>query len=165
MQFFKYKGLTSCEAWAQENDNRRGMREKIAKISLKSDAFNQKLQREAFFFVADVSQDIVTIGVISRDSRYLQKQLAGYLKAIEMELQDACLEEITFSTIRNMLLHAERREYISGDNEVLEQFDLDKINRRFGRECSFEEALIEDASKSKIYEAAHQLLSHQSLIS
>lgn len=165
MQFFKYKGLTSCEAWAQENDNRRVMREKTAKISLKSDTFNQKLQREAFFFVADVSQDIVTIGVISRDSRYLQKQLAEYLKAIEMELQDACLEEITFSTIRNMLLHAERREYISGDNEVLEQFDLDKINRRFGRECSFEEALIEDASKSKIYEAAHQLLSHQSLIS
>ena len=82
-----------------------------------------------------------------------------------MELQDACLEEITFSTIRNMLLQAERREYISGDDEVLEQFDLDKINRRFGRECSFEEALIEDASKSKIYEAANQLLSHQSLIS
>lgn len=165
MQFFKYKGLTSCEAETQENDNRRGMREKIAKISLKSDAFNQKLQREAFFFVADASEDIVTIGVISRDSRYLQKQLAGYLKAIEMELQDACLEEITFSTIRNMLLHAERREYISGDNEVLEQFGLDKINYRFGRECSFEEALIEDTSKSKIYEAAHQLLSHQSLIS
>ena len=165
MQFFKYKGLTSCEAWAQENDNRRVMREKTTKISLKSDTFNQKLQREAFFFVADVSQDIVTIGVISRDSRYLQKQLVGYLKAIEMELQDACLEEITFSTIRNMLLQAERREYISGDDEVLEQFDLDKINRRFGRECSFEEALIEDASKSKIYEAANQLLSHQSLIS
>lgn len=165
MQFFKYKGLTSCEAWAQENDNRRVMREKTAKISLKSDAFNQKLQWEAFFFVVDASQDIVTIGVISRDSRYLQKQLAEYLKAIEMELQDVCLEEITFSTIRNMLLQAERREYISGDDEVLEQFDLDKINRRFGRECSFEEALIEDASKSKIYEAANQLLSHQSLIS
>ena len=80
MQFFKYKGLTSCEAWAQENDNRRVMREKTAKISLKSDAFNQKLQWEAFFFVVDASGDIVTIGVISRDSRYLQKQLAEYLK-------------------------------------------------------------------------------------
>lgn len=49
MQFFKYKGLTSCEAWAQENDNRRVMREKTAKISLKSDTFNQNVFCKHFF--------------------------------------------------------------------------------------------------------------------
>ena len=77
MQFFKYKGLTSCEAWVQENDNRRVMREKTAKISLKSDTFNQKLQREAFFFVADRAGGTRTISGISRGSRGLPKELSG----------------------------------------------------------------------------------------
>ena len=53
MQFFKYEGLALCEAWSQENDSRRAMHEKTRKIALKSDAFNQKLQRKSYFFVTD----------------------------------------------------------------------------------------------------------------
>ena len=75
MQFFKYEGLTICETWSQENDSRRTMHEKIRQIALKSDAFNQRLQRKAYFFVTDASENSITIGVLSKDCQHLQKQL------------------------------------------------------------------------------------------
>ena len=75
MQFFKYEGLALCETWFQENDSRRAIHEKTRKIALKSDSFNQKLERKSYFFVTDVSEDTITIGVLSRDFQNLQKQL------------------------------------------------------------------------------------------
>ena len=36
MQFYRYAGFTVSEKWAEENDNRRVMREKVRKISMKT---------------------------------------------------------------------------------------------------------------------------------
>lgn len=164
MQFFKYEGLTLCETWSQENDSRRAMHEKTRKIALKSDSFNQKLQRKSYFFVTDASEDTITIGAISKDSQHLQKQLEEYMKSVGIELKDTCLEEITFGAIRNMLQRANQRDYIPDDDEVLEQFGLDKLDYRYGRGCRFDEGLIESSSKREIYAAAAQLLSNETLI-
>lgn len=147
MQFFKYEGLALCETCSQENDSRRAMHEKIRKISLKSESFNQKLRRKAYFFVADAAEDKITIGVLSNGSINLQKQLEEYMKSVGIELKDTCLEEITFGAIRNMLQRANQRDYISDDDEVLEQFGLDKLDYRYGRGCRFDEGLIENFSK------------------
>ena len=164
MQFFKYEGLALCEAWSQENDSRRAMHEKTRKIALKSDAFNQKLQRKSYFFVTDASEDTIIIGVISKDSQHIQRWLEEYIKSVGMELKDTRLEEVTFSAIRNMLQRASQRDYIPDDDEVLEQFGLDKLGYRYGRGCRFDEGLIEDSSKREIYAAADQLLSNETLI-
>ena len=109
MQFFKYEGLALCDTWSQENDSRRVMHEKIRKISLKSDVFNQKLQRKSYFFVTDASEDTITIGVISKDFQHIQKLLEEYIKSVGIELKDTRLEEITFGAIRNMLQRANQR--------------------------------------------------------
>ena len=127
MQFFKYEGLALGDVWFQENDNRRVMHERIRKISLSSDTFNQKLQYAAYFFVAGASEDTITIGVISKDPQHIQKQLEGYMKSVGIGVKDACLEEITFSAMRNMLQRANQCDYIPDDDEVLEQFGLDRV--------------------------------------
>lgn len=164
MQFFKYEGLALCETWFQENDSRRAIHEKTRKIALKSDSFNQKLERKSYFFVTDVSEDTITIGVLSRDFQNLQKQLEEYMKSVGMELKDTRLEEVTFGAIRNMLQRASQRDYIPDDDEVLEQFGLDKLDYRYGRRFRFDEGLIEDSSKREVYAAADWLLSNETLI-
>lgn len=83
------------------------MREKVRKISMKTNSFNQNQQRKAYAFVTDASEDTVTIGVIVRNYADVHKLISGYLQAIEMELKDTCLEEITFNNFRNMLSCAE----------------------------------------------------------
>ncbi len=163
MQFFKYEGLALGDVWFQENDNRRVMHERIRKISLSSDTFNQKLQYAAYFFVAGASEDTITIGVISKDPQHIQKQLEGYMKSVGIGVKDARLEEITFSAMRNMLQRANQRDYIPDDDEVLEQFGLDKLEYRYSRGCRFDEGLIEHCSKKKIFAAAEQLLSNETL--
>lgn len=164
MQFFKYEGLTLCETRTQENNSRRAVHEKNKRIALKSDDFNQKLKRKLYFFVTDASEDAITIGVLSKNSPNLQKQLEAYMKSVEIELTDTRLEEITFNAIRNMLRRASQHDYIQDDDEVLEQFGLDILDYRYNRGCRFDEGLIESCAKRKVYVAADQLLSNETLI-
>ena len=110
MRFYKYEGMTTDEKWLGEKDDRRLMREKIRKISIKTDTYNQKLQRKAFFCVSDASEETVKIGIILREQIDPNKWLEAYLKAIAVELKDTCLEEVTFNSFRNMLQIASRND-------------------------------------------------------
>ena len=164
MQFYRYAGFTVSEKWAEENDNRRVMREKKKKISMKTNSFNQNQQRKAYAFVSDASQDTVTIGIIIKNYTDIHKLISGYLQSIEMELKDTCLEEITFNTLRNMLGCANRNDYINDDDEVLEQFELDKLNGRFGRGIEYGENILDGCDKRSVYHCAHKFLAKDTFV-
>lgn len=158
MQFYKFEGLTATDKWSEENDNRRVMRENVRKILMKTNYFNQHQQRKSYLFVADASKDTVTIGVIVKNYADVSELISGYLQAIEMELKDTCLEEITFNTLRNILSCANRNDYISDDDEVLEQFDLDKLTGRFSRDIDYGENLIDETDQKEVYGKAEKFL-------
>lgn len=164
MQFFKYEGLTLSETEPQENNNRRAVLERNRRLAFKSDAFNQKLRRKAYFFVADASNDKITIGVLSRTPQHLRKQLAAYTQSVELELEDARLDEITFSVLRRLLQQACHQDYISDDDEVLEQFGLDRLSGHYFGGYQFDEGLIESRPKRAVYAAAERLLSNETLL-
>lgn len=164
MQFYKFEGFTVSEKWSEENDNRRVMREKVRKISMKTNSFNQNQQRKAYAFVSDASQDTVTIGIIIKNYTDIHKLISGYLQSIEMELKDTCLEEITFNTLRNMLGCANRNDYINDDDEVLEQFELDKLNGRFGRGVEYGENILDGCDKRSVYDCAHKFLAKDTFV-
>lgn len=164
MQFYKFEGFTVSEKWSEENDNRRVMREKVRKISMKTNSFNQNQQRKAYAFVTDASEDTVTIGIIVRNYADVHKLISGYLQSIEMELKDTCLEEITFNTLRNMLGCANRNDYINDDDEVLEQFELDKLNGRFGRGIEYGENILDGCDKRSVYDCAHKFLAKDTFV-
>ena len=164
MQFYKYEGLTVDEKWSEENNNRRVMSEKIRKISLKSNSFNQHLRRKAYLFVTDALKDSVTIGVIVENYTDVAKLISDYLQAIEMEMKNTSIEEITFKTLRNMLSCADRSDYINDDNEVLERFELDKLNERFGRSIEYGEKIINCCDKNSVYNDARRFLSKDTLV-
>ena len=58
-------------------------------------------------------------------------------------MKDTNLEEITFNTFRNLLSCANRYYYINDGDEVLERFDLDKLNGRFGRGVEYGENILD----------------------
>lgn len=164
MQFYKFEGFTVDAKWSEENDNRRVMRERVRKLSMKTNAFNQHLHRTAFLFVTDASEDTVTIGVIVRKSNDVLKLISEFLQTIEVQLKDTCLVEVTFNSLRNMLSCADRNDYIDDDDEVLEKFDLDKLNGRFGRSVEYGENILDDCSKQFIYDEATRYLARDTLI-
>lgn len=164
MQFYKFEGFTVDAKWSEENDNRRVMREKVRKISMKSNSFNQHQQRKAYLFVTDASEDTVTIGIIIKNFCDVLRLTSEYLKEIEIDLKDTYLEEITLNTLRNMLGCANRNDYIDDDDEVLEQFDLDKLNGRFSRSVEYGENILDDCDKKSVYEEAGRFLARDTFI-
>ena len=164
MQFYKFEGFTVDAKWSEENDNRRVMREKVRKVSMKSNSFNQHRQRKAYLFVTDASEDTVTIGIIIKNFCDVLNLTSEYLKEIEIDLKDTYLEEITLSTLRNMLGCANRNGYIDDDDEVLEQFDLDKLNGRFSRSVEYGENILDDCDKKSVYEEAGRFLARDTFI-
>lgn len=165
MQFYKFEGIITDEKWSEENENRRIMHEKIRKISIKTNTFNRIQQGKAYLFVNDASENTVTIGAIVKNCSDIARLVSGYLRAIEMELKDTCLEEITFNTLRNMLCSSGRNDYIRDeDDEVLERFDLGKLNGRYSRGITYGENLLDDRSKKCVYEDAGRFLVKDTLI-
>ncbi len=164
MQFYKLEGFTIDGKWSEENDNRRILKEKIRRISIKSSVFNQKLQKKAYFCVTDAAEDTITIAILCRDGDSLEKQIASFLTAIEIRLKDTVLEEVTFAAIQNMLQCACRNDYIRDDDVVMEQFNLDKLCGRFSLGLEYGENLIEDADKKYIYEEAEKYLAKDTFL-
>lgn len=164
MQFYKFEGISTAERRPGENDSRRIMCEKARRISTKTNTFNLLRLSEAYLFVNDASGDIVTIGIIVKKCSNLNNLISEYLRAIGTELMETCLEEVTFSTLRNMLGYACRNDYIRDDDEVLEQFDLDKLERGYGRGVAYEEKILNDCNKKTVYEEAGRFLAKDTLI-
>ena len=164
MQFYKYGGLVANKAWADENDSRRVMREKARKLFLASEAFNSKLHGRAYYYITDMDEDMITIGIISRDPVTPDGQLKAYLNALGIEMKDALLEETTLQTAQSMLGCASRNDYINDDDEVLEQFDLDKLGGRRYRGFEFGENLFERADKEEVYAVAERFLARDTFL-
>ena len=164
MQFYKYEGSTAAEEWTEENDDRRTVRQRARKIAMKTSGFNLQQENKACLFVSNVSEGTVTIGVIVRDHAAVEELVSAFLQTIETELTDARLEEITFKTLHNMLNCADRYDYIIDEEEILEQFDLDKLSGRFGRGIDYGEAVFMCGSKKSVYNDAGKFLAKASVV-
>ena len=127
MQFYRVDGIAANEMWAEDTENRRAAQEMVRKINMLSDDFNRKLREKAYFFVTEVNEAALTIGVITRDGEKRNDQLNSYLRTLGVELKDTKREEITFRNMKRMLSYASRRDYIDDDDEVLAQFSLDSL--------------------------------------
>lgn len=164
MQFYKFEGLIKDEKWSKENENRRVLCEKIRKISVKTAVFNQRLNKKAFFYVTDASDDTFTGGILLREASDPTEQIEKFLGFLGIELIDIHTEEITFNAAYNMLSTSSRNNYIDDEDSVLEQFDLDKLNGRFGRNVDHGENLINEVSKADVYNETKRFLAKDTII-
>ena len=81
MLFFRIEGLNANEKWADENEDRRVLRERTRKIAACSERFNMNNKRRVFFYVAEASDDTVSIGALCRRPEDVIKLALSYLKA------------------------------------------------------------------------------------
>lgn len=63
-----------------------------------------------------------------------------------------------------MLGCANRNDYINDDDEVLEQFELDKLNGRFGRGIEYGENILDGCDKRSVYHCAHKFLAKDTFV-
>ncbi len=164
MQFYKYEGYITDPEWIEKGYDRRTERNRSRDISVRSTSFNQGISNKVYYYVSEISEDIVSIGIICDDYSFPDNQIKEYLRAIKIELCDASLNEITLNSARNMIRNAERNCFIDDEEEVFELFELDKLFDRFGRRVDYYEKIVDRTNKKNIYREAEQILSSGSLI-
>ena len=163
MLFYKVEGIITNIA-TENDDSRKAHRENVRMLSIKSNDFNQRFGKDSFHFISDSSDGVLTVGIISEHSDNIQKKLSSYLKHIELELKDIAITEITINSIENLLSSADRQDYISDDDEVMEKFGLDKISGRRGRGIEYGENIIEERNRKDVFGSADKFLLHDTFL-
>lgn len=162
MQFFKLEGYTTDEAWKIQ-ENRADWKKHNRKISLKTRKYNDTRKNSAYFFVVDVAEGTVQVGVIVKEQIDIRKQIKKFLEYIQLKIQDTLLEEILLLTLKSMLSTAERNGFIEDEDEILQYYGLEELIGRYGRRIRYDEEIIEICEKKKNYTDAKRYLIRDSL--
>lgn len=163
MLFYKIEG-SLVKNDAKNEDSIKAHRANVRRIAIKSAEFNEKFCRDSFFFVSNASDGIFTVGVIAERQDKIRETLKAYLKHIECVLADIVVTEITFNSIQNLLCSADRQDYITDDDEVMEKYGLDKISGRRGRSIDFGENIIDERSQSEVFSNAEKYLLNKTFL-
>ena len=164
MQFYKVIATLTNEKWTEENNDRRVMQQRTRRIARKSDEFNQLQGGKTYYFISDIGNDEVTVGIIDSGTGNKTKQIRAFFKSVDIAAKEFDVDEITFSSMRNLLSCADRNDYIGDDDEVLEKFELDRINGRYVRGIEYGENLLNEITcKEELLAKANELLANDTL--
>lgn len=164
MQFYKVIATLTNEKWTEENNDRRVMQQRTRRIARKSDEFNQLQGGKIYYFISDIGNDEVTVGIIDSGTGDKTKQIRAFFKSVDIAAKEFDVDEITFSSMRNLLSCADRNDYIGDDDEVLEKFELDRINGRYVRGIEYGENLLDEITcKEELLAKANELLANDTL--
>lgn len=164
MLFYKVTAILDDEKWIEQNNDRRINQEYTRQIALKSEEYNQKNGFSNYCFIANIEHHEITCGVIDSAFGDIIKIAHAFLKAIQIKNKDLQAEEITLSSLSNLLRSADRNSYIEDDDEVLKQFSLNIIAHRSFGGIEYGETLLDLFSKkSSLYATSEKLLAEETL--
>lgn len=162
MQFYRVYGeLVACE---EIEEDRRTARENARRIAVKTADFNGTSTSRCCF-LADLSENIISVGVIAARGMSPSDLAGAYVKHIGLDANLEYPEEVTLGNMQNLLSGADRRDFIEDDSAILERFGLDRISGRRGHGLEFGENLIDQkAKKEELLATAQKLCAGATLI-
>ena len=170
MLFYRLSGTITGAKEIEACKDRYDRMDWAGTINFMTSAFNQMHQENVFFFVSDILEKSVSIGIINRSISDIEQYIKPYLEAIELNLIQTVLDEIKIVRLKSMLRNASRGGFIDDDREVLELLELDGISRHSPFEFSEElvappkNGLVYDLEdKNRLYGQAEHLLMRESM--
>ena len=163
MLFYKVNAMLEDEKWAEENNDRRIKQERVRLLAEKAEDYNSHDKKGNFCFIAGID-DSILCGIISYESIDAVKSSQSFFKYLGIATDTPVVNEVTFNTIRNMLSMADHNNFISEDDDVLEQFELDKIGGRGFHTIDYGENLLNNkGNKALLYKTSKELLARETL--
>ena len=145
MLFYKLQGV-----WGNPNDNddRNAKRELARRITLDTAEFNS-YDSDVYIFVSDIAEDTVVLGLITKYFINPFQMMKRYTEFLCLDLRDVLADEITLNKMEHLLNAANRGNFIENDDDILENFELDKLTGRraltYGENLTKAEFSKEDA--------------------
>ena len=124
MQFYKIQG-----EWINmpQEDKEKNFRENTRqRVKSKTVTFNEK-DTDRFCFVSDISDDTVTVGVITKRICNLNDFVDSYYRFVGLQVKEEMNCEVTIMIMEDLLRSADRRDYIQDDDKIKQQFELSAL--------------------------------------
>ena len=160
---FFYKLVGVCEQMVDQED-RQARRELAHKISADTVMFNDQ-DGDVFLFVSEISGNLLTVGVIAKYCINPIEEIKKFAQAAELDIQDVVADEVTINKMENLLGAANRHDYIDDDDEIMEQFELDKITGRMTRGLLYGENLTRaEVTQEELLATANKYFMTETLV-
>ena len=140
MVFYKIEA-TKTGGDEQKELTRQEQRARANEIAEKSECFFQKCDQNQLIFMVALLNDKVTCGAICKGNENVNELFDQYAKLFSFTVESVRVEEITFSALQSLLLSANRNEFITDDDDILEAFEISNLTPRYS-DMDFGEALI-----------------------
>ncbi|MBR2576231.1 MAG: AAA family ATPase [Firmicutes bacterium] len=148
--------------WFDSDVNDRFRRETRRKIKEASCGFNER-EEGNYAFVHYIRDEEIRMGLIVENQKKAKAIVPGFLDALELEIGELRVTEITFDKMERCLNAADREDYVEDADDVLNEFGLGELSqRRF--ESRREMILPEGAPKEKMVRIAEDYLAEGSLV-
>ena len=155
MQFYKIDVIFSdenIEPSDRVKDRRAERREFARSLSNKCERYTEKIADKGYFFVQSGDYEDCRFGMVVRKIFDVKKFAEGFLKAQKLKFDSLVVHETTLIDFSEMLSSSCRNGYISDEDDVLREYELDYLVGHRGRfSISFDESLIKERSKEAIY--------------
>ena len=102
MLFYKIEGML-VNTGAENEDSRRAQREAARRIYMKSEDYNHKRGRDAYCFVSESSDGLLTAGTIithESNAKSTADLICAYVLQIDCPLDDITVSEVTIGIIQ-----------------------------------------------------------------
>ena len=165
MQFYKVTALLDDAKWAEENKESRVKAARTRRIASGIEEFNCRQDRKCWAFVSDISDVDITCGVIAAAyTGEVTGVVRELLKKVSIKASELQQDETTLAQLCRLLRAAERNDFIEEDDDVLEEFNLDRISGMRSRLDYDEDLLAPTGERGTLYGAAEKLLAAETLV-
>lgn len=141
MLAYRIEGIIGESLCKDEND-RNAVAEMKHKYANRSEVFNNRFGKNAYIFIADTSEEIITLGAFVTDLQKISAIVDSYAQHMGIQMTDIVISEVTLKKLYGLLSKAESQNFIQDTNEILEEFGLDEIVGDYVRYLEYKEYIV-----------------------
>ena len=118
MLAYRIEGIIGESLCKDEND-RNAVAEMKHKYANRSEVFNNRFGKNAYIFIADTSEEIITLGAFVTDLQKISAIVDSYAQHMGIQMTDIVISEVTLKKLYGLLSKAESQNFIQDTNEIL----------------------------------------------
>ena len=164
MLFYKATALITDEEWIKASKDRNIRDEFVDRIKEKTEEFNERTGDGVYCFVSVIDSKKLICGIVSSEAFDTDKTACLFIEAVSAEANGIKTEEITFSSAYKLMEISCRNHYIENEDDIVERYGLEKINKRHYCSLEYDEKLIDgNKEKKAVYDMAERIFAIDTL--
>ena len=162
MLFYKIQSILREQNKALTEKEKKPRGEIAHELSLRSDMYNESVDKDSHCFVVDFSATTLDVCVIVDCKEKLVPAVDGFLRFLDLPPDKFNVTEITYNTFKSLLHKAYRCDLVEDDDAVIQKFRLDLLENR--RSVRFGEGIVDWREREELSAVATEYCMEETLL-